>query len=141
MLTDFDRRLITAENKDLKPVDFSIERILRKYHAVQITCHWYDSDPPECNKCERWCDDPCNTWIEWNGSEAQLTHEVWVDIWGEGIWGMSQADVDKFAVKLFKQRGMKGRLFYVKPSPDEVWIYYYHRDVAKCDYWCIFKEA
>ena len=55
MLTELDHKLIAAEiaaeNGTLKPVDFSIERILRKYHAYQITCHWYDSMPPECDQC------------------------------------------------------------------------------------------
>lgn len=144
MLTELDHKLITAENAALKPVDFSIEHILREYHAYQVTCHWYDSMAPECDGCNNDDCGACDTWLAWDGSEEQLTHETWVDIWGVGIWGMTQKDMDKFALSLFREifraRGHKERLYYVAPENGDICIFYYNRDQERYDYWFIFKK-
>lgn len=81
---------------------------------------------------------------KYNNSERRLTFNNCQDPYGEGIWGMSQKEVDKLAYDTFKsiQRfniSKKDRL-YISHKDDEIRIYFYGRDFNELDYWFIFKK-
>lgn len=81
---------------------------------------------------------------KYNSSERRLTFNNWQDPYGEGIWGMSQKEVDKLAYDAFKsiQRfnvSKKDRL-YISYKNDMIRIYFYGRDFNELDYWFIFKK-
>lgn len=68
----------------------------------------------------------------------------WIEVYSDGIWGMSQKDVDKISrehLKSIKRCGVSynGRL-YIAEKEDSIFIYYYGRDFALVDYWWIFKR-
>ena len=149
MLRELDRILILEEQVKygkefiLKPVDFSIERILRKYNAYCITEHWYDSDPPECDNCLKDSCKDCDIYAKWENSYERLSRETWVDLWDVGSWGFSQQEVNDLARRFLiewigHQCGHKERLFYYKPDPDTINIFYYGRDKELSDYWFEF---
>jgi hypothetical protein len=81
---------------------------------------------------------------EYNNSEGRLTFNNWQDPCGEGIWGMSQKQVDKIVYNIFKsiqkfKVSKKDRL-YISYKNDEIRIYFYGRDFNELDYWFIFKK-
>jgi hypothetical protein len=81
---------------------------------------------------------------KYNNSERRLTFNNWQDPYGEGIWGMSQKEVDKLAYDTFKSIqkfnvSKKDRL-YISYKDDEIRIYFYGRDFNKLDYWFIFEK-
>jgi hypothetical protein len=81
---------------------------------------------------------------EHNNSERRLTFNNWQDPCGEGIWGMSQKQVDKIVYNIFKsiqkfKVSKKDRL-YISYKNDEIRIYFYGRDFNELDYWFIFKK-
>lgn len=68
----------------------------------------------------------------------------WIEVYTKGNWGMSQKYVDNISrkhLKGIKKCGVSynGRLF-VAEKEDLIFIYYYGRDYAECDYWWIFKK-
>ena len=68
----------------------------------------------------------------------------WIEVYSDGIWGMSQKDVDKISrehLKSIKRCGVSynGRL-YIAEKEDSIFIYFYGRDFALVDYWWIFKR-
>lgn len=81
---------------------------------------------------------------EYNNSERRLTFNNWQDPYGEGIWNMSQKQVDQMAYDTFKSIqkfnvSKKDRL-YISYKNDEIRIYFYGRDFDELDYWFIFKK-
>jgi hypothetical protein len=81
---------------------------------------------------------------EYNNSEGRLTFNNWQDPCGEGIWGMSQKQVDKIVYNIFKSIqkfnvSKKDRL-YISYKNDMIRIYFYGRDFNELDYWFIFKK-
>ncbi len=81
---------------------------------------------------------------EYNNSERRLTFNNWQDPYGEGLWGMSQKQVDQMAYDTFKSIqkftvSKKDRL-YISYKNDMIRIYFYGRDFNKLDYWFIFKK-
>ena len=66
----------------------------------------------------------------------------WIEVFGEGIWHMSQHRVDEAAkdtLTEIKKSGasLKDRLYYAKKD-DQIRIYFYGRDFMYTDYWFIF---
>lgn len=81
---------------------------------------------------------------EYKNSERRLTFNNWQDPYREGIWGMSQKEVDKLAYDTFKSIqkfnvSKKDRL-YISYKDDEIRIYFYGRDFDELDYWFVFKK-
>lgn len=68
----------------------------------------------------------------------------WIEPYSEGIWRMSQKDVDKISREHLEDTkkcsaSYNGRL-YIAEDEDSIFIYYYGRDFAMVDYWWIFKR-
>lgn len=157
MLRDIDKQLILEEmdkagrHIELKPIDFSPFKILNHYNIFECTMHWYDSDAKECDQCEmcappNYCDN-CEIWEQWRNSDERLKFNTWIDVYGAGIWGMTQKQCDKFVRRIFEgciyKDGMwRERLFYYKPEhdPNFIYLFYYNRDRDHYDYWFIFKK-
>lgn len=81
---------------------------------------------------------------EYNNSERRLTFNNWQDPYGEGIWDMSQKQVDQMAYDTFKSIQKfnvpkKDRL-YISYKDDKIRIYFYGRDFNELDYWFIFEK-
>ena len=95
-------------------------------------------------EAKRCCEIEKYLYKEYKNSERRLTFNNWQDLFGEGIWGMSQERVDKLARDTFKsiQRfnvSKKDRL-YISYKDDEIRIYFYGRDFDELDYWFVFKK-
>src|SRR5574344_336194 len=81
---------------------------------------------------------------KYNNSERRLTFNNWQDPYGEGIWCMSQKQVDQMAYDTFKSIQKfnvpkKDRL-YISYKNDMIRIYFYGRDFNELDYFFIFKK-
>lgn len=76
--------------------------------------------------------------------EQGLDYNNWIDEYGDGIWFMTQKDVDKMVIqdtvrkfsRLTRRAGQKviPRAFKSIMSDDCISIYLYMRDRIKCDY-------
>lgn len=160
MLTEMDKRLIQKEQEDehfkcfepLLPLLHpscpvkTIEELFANYHIHETTQHWYDSDPNECHNCKRRECRNCTIWKKWEYSEKRLSFNNWIDVYGPGIWDMSQEESDKQAegilTEAIKNINNAERLFFTQPKDDKnyFYIFYYNRDRKFCDWWFIFKK-
>ena len=162
MLTEMDKRLIAKEEKRFSHIEKlvplfdssnpikSIEELFKNYNVQETTQHWYDSSPRfddiSCDLCEdKKCND-CEAWEKWNGSEKQLSFNNWIDVYGPGIWDMSQEECDEQAKEILTKTLSKGenieRLFFVKSTKESEYynIFYYNRDRKYFDWWFVFKR-
>ena len=74
----------------------------------------------------------------------KITFNNWIEVYVKGNWDMSQKYVDDISrshLESVKKCGVSynGRLF-ITEKEDAIFIYYYGRDFAECDYWWIFKK-
>lgn len=106
--------------RKLKPSNRFINKLFNHYYVVEHTEHFYDS---------------VSHGIEFNN---------WIEVYSNGVWGMSQKDVDKISKEHLKNIkrcvvSYNGRL-YIAEKEDSIFIYYYGRDFALVDYLWIFKR-
>lgn len=102
MLREMDYRLIESEMKRhnveyIEELELTYDYILelfKHYDVSEYTNHFYDRMPDQCDECEEDSCDGCNVYKDYCGTEDQLSCESWVDVWGAGIWGESQQDVN-----------------------------------------------
>lgn len=116
----------------LKPSNRFINKLFNHYYVVEHTEHFYDLELE------------CGTEFDNSGQKYDIEFNNWIDPYSEGIWGMSQSDVDKISrqhLKNTKKCGVSynGRL-YIAKEDNHVFIYYYGRDFAQLDYWWIFEK-
>ena len=134
-----------ASFKKLKLSSRFIDWLFNHYYTVEFAELWYDSCP---DVPEAWEKQVEYNFDYWNSKEyRQLEEEYepkrlefnnWIDPFGKGIWGMSQAEVDRLAKKSLKyvrKTSVKkdGRL-YIAYNEDMISIYWYGRDFMKVDY-------
>ena len=164
MLKELDKKLIQKEmerfgrKEKLKliidtscPVS-SIEELFNKYESFEITEHWYDSEPNECNFCN--INKPncncaeCSIWKKWDKSEKQLSFNNWIDVAGPGIWGIDQKKSDKYTKdileEILKDKEYTERLFFYIPKSNQAKdyfnLFYYNRDRDNRDIWIVMKK-
>ena len=172
MLTELDKKLIAKEEErfpfmKLKPLlddsnlIKSIEDLFEQYEIQEITQHWYDSEPKDetgysiCEKCEvssnPRCNKNCNIWNNWEKSEQQLSFNNWIDVYGPGIWDMTQEESDEQAKNILSNALTKGenleRLFFSENNTKKEKqtyhfydIFYYNRDRKYYDWWFVFRR-
>ena len=68
----------------------------------------------------------------------------WIEVFGKGIWGMSQYRVDEAARDTLKEIkksrvSLKDRIYYAEKD-EQIRIYFYGRDFMWADYWFIFMK-
>ena len=90
--------------RKLKPSNRFINKLFNHYYVVEHTEHFYDSG---------------SHGIEFNN---------WIEVYSNGVFGMSQKDVDKISrehLKNIKRCGVSynGRL-YIAEKEDSIFIYY-----------------
>lgn len=120
-----DKELNQDPNRTYKKLKLSnrfIDWLFRHYYTGELTEHYYDSDIVK----------------------DRLTYLVWIEPYGEGIWNMSQATVDKAArnsLKYVRKTNVKkdGRL-WIAYEDDYIFIYWYGRDFMEVDYWWVMKR-
>lgn len=134
MLTNFDEYLIKCELSDDVKYGFNfkykklsnkyIDWIFNHYYTVEFSIHFYDE-------------------IDKNGNR-RLDFRNWIDPYGEGIWDMSQSDVDKISRKYLKNIKRKSvskrKRIYAAEKDGYILIYWYGRDRFAEDYWWIFRK-
>jgi len=163
MLSEMNQRLIAKEETRFNHIDKliplldpscpvkNIEELFENYHIQETTQHWYDSSPNECDTCNKHYSkcNKCQLWKEWEGSEKQLSLNNWIDVYGPGIWGMSQEESDEQARDILnkaisKEENME-RLFFCVPQiinkKEYFDIFYYNRDREHSDWWFVFRRA
>ena len=150
--------------KPFNPNKKSIERLFRGYTVEEFLENSFDSTPEidkdlqakahayefhrseisadELNDCKQAFDAMNQLYADYE--ERRILSSVWCEVYGEGIWGLSQFKVDKIAKDtLHKLKrspvSYNGRMFYAETS-DTVLIYYYGRDYLMVDYWWTFKK-
>lgn len=79
-----------------------------------------------------------------NYEPRRIEFNNWIEVFGEGIWGMSQQYVDGEAIDTLKELQRinvkhDGRFYWYKDK-NEIHIYFYGRDFMDKDYWFIFKR-
>lgn len=169
MLRDLDKRLIEKEMKihnvafadeiEFLTVEF-VKKLLKDYDVLELTTHYYDSDPYECEVCSYWEDEEselcchnCPYYIDWmKNDEVRLRNVTWIDVEGPGIWDMTQEKCNSIASEVLKNAywglifpehniDYTSRVWKIEsPSADLIDIYIYLRDVKGYDTWIVFKK-
>lgn len=150
MLRELDRQLIreelqrfdTPNAEQLQLTQEYIEDLLSAHYCKELTEHWYDDSPNECEECDK--DDCCSCQVlkQHEGSEKQLRFNNWVDVYAEGVFSETKEQVDGrarcFLESILRDADKDGRLWLCQ---DDwlLYIYYYNRDREKEDYWFIFE--
>lgn len=159
----------SIEEKKLKfyPLKISnsfIDRLFNNYYTEEYTEHFYDADPKfnieEYNKAYRYkyrfSSIPENQISKYREAylscikqrdefeNTRLTTCLWIEVFGDGIWHLTQEEVDKIAKRNLKWTkrtscSPKGRLFWAKKD-DYILIYYYGRDFNEVDFWWVLKR-
>lgn len=81
---------------------------------------------------------------EYNNSERKITFNNWIEVYGDGIWGMSQDKVNDVIMKNIKEfkskykEELKDRVYYSQKD-DIIRVYLYGRDCS-VDWWIIYKK-
>lgn len=155
MLKELDLKLIEQEKERLKikelfPLyNYSLKTLLKEYKPIEYTVNFYDSSPEECENCDiPYCCEGCDIAKLWDGSEAQLSFNNWVDYWAPGQWGMTQKSMEEAINKIFKEEILHnkksiGRTFFYKTNKESkefINILYYNRDRERADYWFVFEK-
>lgn len=149
--------LIAKELSRIDGIEFRKEKLsnsfvdwlFHRYKTHEFTVHYYDEDLELMNEIG---DEDENPW--WKTSEGQkciqeneerrITFNNWIDPYGEGIWGMSQEKVDKYARSV-----MEGVKNWPVKKTDRVYfgvkgmyafVYCYGRDFLGEDYWWIMES-
>lgn len=126
--------------------------LFRHYKTHEFTIHFYDSEPKLRDDIK--FDDPwweSSEGIEYeysqfrNHEEHRMVFNNWIDVFGEGIWGWTQKEVDRFAREnLNAVRDWpvkkKGRI-YCGIKDDFIFIYCYGRDFLGEDLWFIMHKG
>lgn len=129
-----------------------LDWLFRHYKTHEFTVHFYD-DEPELRNDIRY-DDPwwdTSEGIEYvrskfrENEDRRMTFNNWIDPFGEGIWGWSQKQVDKFAKEHLKSVrdwpvSKKDRVYYGFKD-DYIYIYCYGRDFLGNDLWFILHKG
>ena len=119
-----------------RPSNRSLDRLFRRYTIVELAEMWYDSEPDiDYEHLTREQQYPLIRAYE----ERRIQFNNWIDIYGPGIWGTSQKEVDSLAKHYLKSIRnypvkKKGRLF-VGRDQQMMYIYWYGRDFAGLDLW------
>lgn len=122
-----------------------IDWLFRHYYTVEMCENFYDSSPNSDNiNWDNLEDRKKYKELEREYEQTRLEFCNWQDPWGDGIWNMTQENVDAFSrlyLKYLKKSSisLKGRLFFAQKD-DEIRIYWYGRDFDYLDIWWIFKE-
>ena len=85
-----------------------------------------------------------NEYANYMESERRLTHNNWIEVHGEGIWSMTQNQVDKYAKKclidFIDNKIDKSDRVYLAKKENDLRLYIYGRDELSLDYWFIFER-
>lgn len=78
-------------------------------------------------------------------SEIKLTFNNWIEVYGNGIWGMSQYEVDRICIHILKyyhkrKHKLKDRVYISNDNDGYIHLYFYLRDIESCDLHFIFKR-
>ena len=158
--------------KKLKLSNKFIDRLFNHYYCHEMVENWFDYEPDYdelehdkymtyCSILEgdyyNYCDDNKEYPIEElkqayinilqqrrDYEPKRIEFNNWIDVFGEGIWGMSQHKVDEAARDTFteiKKSGvsLKDRLYFAEKD-NMIVIYFYGRDFMYTDYWMIFMK-
>lgn len=127
---------------------------LKEYNVKEISEHFYDSSPPECQTCDiaqmekEYGPYPCSAcpYLEvWRQTEDCLTKLTWIDVWGPELWDMTQEQTnemyDHMIVDLLEEIDLTDRvyLFTLKGSTN-IMIYIYLRDIKSYDYGFVLEK-
>ena len=127
---------------------------LKEYDIKEISEHWYDSEPPECQTCDihamerEYGKYPCGNcpyWKHWSQTENCLTKLTWIDICEPEDDGYTQKEVneiyDHMVVDLLESIDLVGRVYIVSLSKStDILIYIYARDEKSCDYGFVLEK-
>ena len=123
------------------PSNRFMDWLYRHYYVDEFAEMWYDDEPEnitdEMSDSERYR-------VLRDNEERRMTFNNWIDLMGEGIWVMSQHEVDKKKKRLMKSlRGRpvkkKGRI-YMGKGKNSYYIYWYGRDFEGLDMWWSMKK-
>lgn len=171
MLRDLDKRLIEEEMKHhnvafADEIDITIEvaeKLLKEYDVFELTDHYYDGDPYECEVCPKLngedekmsirCTE-CPYFKEWRkNEEVRLRRLTWVEVEGPGTWDMTQKECNTKASNILKEIywntkfpeygaiDCNSRVWRVNSlHEDFINLFIYTRDVKGRDTWIVFKK-
>jgi len=132
-----------------------LDWLFRHYYILELTEHFYDSEPDipvewqERNETGYIWDDKefRKLWRKLceEHEEKRIQFCNWIEVFGRGIWFMSQKTVDKISKDYLKRirsvpiKRRKERI-YLAQEKDYIFIYWYCRDIEKIDIWWIMKK-
>ena len=115
---------------EIKLTSKFISWLFNQYEVFQYTVNFYDAEPSEEEKQQ-----PDFDWEQFENTKRMVFNN-WVDIFGSGIWDMTQKEVDQSArsvLKEFRKSGhLKGRCWMAK-SNKMLHLFCYGRDIHKYD--------
>lgn len=117
-----------------------LDWLFRRYETWETTIHFYDSEPEIPDDAT-----PAEIFeLFLANEERRMTFNNWVDVIGDGIWGLTQRDADKDSRDLMvefrsSQVKKRDRVYYMNTG-DVAMVYCYGRDFCGVDYWFILKK-
>lgn len=138
--------------KEQKLSNRFVDWLFRHYKTHEFTIHFYDDEPSLRGDLEY--DDPwwetsegiAYAWQKFReNEERRMTFNNWIDVYGEGIWGLSQRQVDKYAKGVMKSVRnwpvKKKERIYCGVDGDWLLLYCYGRDFGGIDYWWVMHRG
>lgn len=128
-----------------------INEIFKNYNCIKYYEDFYDSDPPECDTCNKYINcGNCDIYKEWKyGSklEERLSYNNWVDIFGPGLWDETQKSINEYVKNIFEKNFIDNndncdRQFYYIDEENHLCFIWFRRDIPTCsdEYWFIFER-
>lgn len=138
--------------KEQKLSNRFVDWLFRHYKTHEFTIHFYDDEPSLRGDLEY--DDPwwetsegiAYAWQKFReNEERRMTFNNWIDVYGEGIWGWSQTQVDKYTKGVMKSVRnwpvKKKERIYCGVDGDWLLLYCYGRDFGGIDYWWVMHRG
>lgn len=164
---ELDKNFNGAEFKYVKPSNRWLDWLFNHYYLHEMCENFYDreltyEEMGGEEKYNMYCDFAFNT----HSCEESHTREEmkqayfdvlklfedheparksfcnWQEVYGEGIWGMSQKRCDEIAkerLKIIRKYGKIADRFFVRQTDKVIYIFFYGRDFY-IDYWMIFAK-
>lgn len=111
----------------IKLTNAFISWLFHHYQVLEFTIHYYDADPDY-----EFAKDLTTEEFE----EKRLTYNTWVDVFGPGIWDMSQKQVDGYAkwnLDWFRRSGHLAGRCWLGYNDKMLHLYCYGRDIHEYD--------
>ena len=116
-----------ADYRQIKPTKRFIGNLFNKYQVQEFSIHFYDADKDY---------DFAKGLSDAEFLEKKIQYNTWIDVFGPGIWNMSQKEADKVAkqdLNSFRKMGRLSGRCWLWTDGKVLHLYCYGRDLLEYD--------